>query len=169
MDVCLVVAMARNGAIGIDNSLPWRLPGDLKRFKEITLGHPIIMGRRTFESIGRALPGRTNIVVTRNAGWSADGVTVADSIEHALDAAVLKAEEDGVNEVMIIGGAELYRQCVDLSTRMYITEIHAEYAGDAYFPAIDANAWTELERREVRPENHEDPAYDFVIYQRRVA
>jgi dihydrofolate reductase len=153
--LALVVAVAQNGTIGRGGSLPWHLPDDLKRFKAITMGKPIVMGRRTFESIGRALPGRRNIVVTRSPGFRAEGVTVAHSLGEALAAAgsdpvAGEAGEGAVDEIMVIGGAELYREALPLAQRIYLTRVHADVEGDVRFPALDPGEWraTSSERRE---------------------
>jgi len=153
----IVVAYARNRVIGRDNALPWRLPGDMKHFRQTTLGHPIVMGRKTWESLGRALPGRHNIVVTRNQAYTADGATVAASLDDALRAA---ADES----VYIIGGAQLYAQALPLAHEVVATEVHADVAGDAFFPALDAQQWRAVERCAQPEEN--GLAYDFVTYRR---
>lgn len=155
----LIAAVAANGVIGSDNALPWRLPADLKRFKALTLGHPVIMGRKTHESIGRPLPGRRNIVVSRNAAYGAEGVEVSASLEAALAA----CQDDG-EEVFVIGGAQLYTAALPLAQRLYLTEIHAGFAGDAHFPEFDRNAWRETARERHRGE--EDIAFDFAVYDR---
>lgn len=136
----LVVAMARGRVIGTDNAMPWHLPEDLKHFKAVTLGKPIIMGRKTWDSIGRPLPGRRNIVVTRNEAWQADGAEVAHSLEEALGLVADCAE------ACVIGGAELYRQALPLADRLSLTEIDLEVAGDAFFPAWDDGIWQESVR-----------------------
>ena len=156
--ITLVAAMAQNRVIGIDNRLPWHLPEDLKHFKAVTLGKPVIMGRKTYDSIGRPLPGRRNIVVTRQHDWSAAGVEVAHSLETAL-ALVQQAES-----ACVIGGADLYRQALPLAHRLELTEIAESYQGDAHFPAFSADEW-----REVRRESHRSEqglGYAFVSYQR---
>ena len=135
MSITLVAAVARNGVIGADGGLPWRLPDDLRRFKALTMGHTMIMGRRTFESIGRALPGRESIVVTRDAGWTAPGVTVA----HSVDEALALAGPD--TEVMVVGGGDVYRQTMDLADRLEITHVDADVVGDTRFPEIDPAVW----------------------------
>lgn len=134
--VSLVVAVARNGVIGRDNDLPWRLPDDLKHFKAITLGKPVVMGRRTFESIGRPLPGRENRVVSRRPGFEAPGCRVFASLEAAL--------AGPEPEVMVIGGGQIYAAALPLAQRLYITEVDAEVAGDARFPGIDPDGWREV-------------------------
>jgi dihydrofolate reductase len=131
----LVVAMDAARGIGIDNKLPWHLPEDLAHFKRVTLGRPIIMGRKTFDSIGRALPGRRNIVVTRNRDWRHDGVEVAASLEQAVD----MAGQDGAS---IIGGAQIFAQALDVADRMVVTHIDRTYACDTFFPEIDTARWT---------------------------
>jgi dihydrofolate reductase len=154
--ITLVAAVAPNGVIGAAGGLPWHLPGDLRHFKEVTLGHPMIMGRRTFESIGRALPGRRTIVVTRERGWRATDVEVAHSLEQALQLA--GSLSDG--PVMVVGGGDVYRQALPLADRLEITEVHADATGDTRFPAIDPAQWIQTRR-----ERHE--GYDFVRYERR--
>lgn len=156
----LIVAMDRNRVIGRDNQLPWHISEDLKRFKALTMGHPIVMGRKTFESIGRVLPGRTSIVVTRQPGYVAPaGVKVAGSIAQALVAA------GGAQEVFVIGGRELYEYALGVARRLYVTEVDGAFEGDTHFPAI-GEGWDEVSR-----EHHAAPGegyrgYDFVIYER---
>jgi len=157
----LIVAMARNGVIGIENRLPWRLPADLGYFKQVTMGKPIVMGRNTYESIGRPLPGRQNIVVTRQAGYAAPGCTVVHGLPEALDAAADSAE------VMVIGGAALYAQALALARRLYVTVIDAEFAGDARFPAIDPRLWREVQRRDCMPDEANPYRYSFVVLEPR--
>jgi dihydrofolate reductase len=140
MRVSLIVAMAHNRVIGRNNALPWRLPEDLKRFKAITMGHPVIMGRRTYESIGRPLPGRANIVVTRSEQFKAPGCTVVRSPQAALDACA------GTDEAFVIGGADIYRAFLDRADRLLVTEIDADFEGDAYFPEFDQSQWRESAR-----------------------
>lgn len=155
----VIAAMARNRVIGVDNTLPWRLSEDLKHFKALTMGHHIIMGRKTFESIGKPLPGRTTVIVTRDAGYQVDGCLTA----HSIDAAIAACGDDP--EVFFVGGAQLYAQVLPRADRLYLTEIQAEFAGDAHFPDFDHAAWCESERREnVNPDGL---GYHFVTYQRR--
>lgn len=141
MNVSLIVAYADNRVIGIDNQLPWHLPEDLKHFKAVTLGKPIIMGRKTWESLGRPLPGRMNIVITRNDEYSADGATVVDSLETAIAVASYQAQQDMKDEVMIIGGATIYEQALKLVDTMYITQVHIEPEGDAFFIEFNQADW----------------------------
>ncbi len=144
-----VVAVARNGVIGHTNGLPWRLPRDLAFFKRLTMGHPIIMGRKTYESIGKPLPGRLNIVVTRSPGFRAPGCTVVSSPEEAYRAA------GGAGEVFVIGGAQLYAAALPSADRIYLTEVESEIEGDTYFPAFDRSRWSETElERHARDERH---------------
>ena len=163
--VSLVVAMARNGVIGRDNQLPWHLPGDLKYFKSVTMGKPIVMGRKTYDSIGRPLPGRTNIVITRS-DWGVEGVEVVNSVNAAIALAKDVAKRDGVDEVMVMGGGEIYRQTLPLADRLYITEVDAEVEGDAYFPEFDVSQWREQQRQ---PGEGGDYPYAFVVKHRQSA
>lgn len=158
--------MAENRAIGLNNTLPWHLPADLKRFKALTLGHPMIMGRRTFDSIGKPLPGRTSIVVTRNKAWSHPGVHVCTSVPEALDKAREIAVADGRNTIMIVGGADIYTQTLAHATRLYVTEIHKSVEGDAFFPEIDTAVWHEVAREFCEPESDTVPPCSFVEYRR---
>src|ERR1700680_2083899 len=159
----LIVAMAQNGVIGRDNTLPWRLPQDLKRFRAFTLGKPILMGRKTFESIGRPLAGRTNFVLTRDRGWSAAGVTVVHSVEAAL------AQAAGSEELVAIGGAEIYRLVLPLARRIYLTHVHADVPGDTFFPEFDAAQWADVEcSAHPADERHAYPV-TFVTLERRNA
>ena len=141
MIVSIIAAMDRKRGIGVDNKLPWRLSADLKRFRELTMGHHIIVGRKTFESIGRPLPGRRMIVVTRDRNYKAEGCDLAHSVE---DAARL-ARERGESEVFICGGAEIYAQSIGIVDRMYLTFVDAEVAADTFFPEFDEREWSELE------------------------
>lgn len=154
----LIVAYARNRTIGRDNQLPWRLPPDLAHFKRTTLGHPIIMGRRTWESLPRALPGRLNIVISRNPAYEAPGATVVGSLEHAL-AAVGEADE-----VFVIGGEQLYRLALPLARRVVATELGVDVAGDAVFPKLPPG-WVETER--LSQPAHDGLPYAFVTYLRQ--
>lgn len=160
--LAMIVAMARNRAIGRENTLPWRISGDLQFFKRATLGKPVVMGRKTFESIGRPLPGRQNIVISRNPGWQAQGVAVAASLEQALLLAQQAAVRDGAREVMVIGGAEIYRQAMPLARRLYITEVDAEVEGDAFFPVLEDH-WQES-GRDCYPASDKDE-YNYCIVQ----
>jgi dihydrofolate reductase len=141
-NLSLIVAMAENRVIGINNTLPWHLPEDLKRFRALTMGHHIIMGRKTYESLGRLLPGRTTIIVTRNKSYKVEGAEIAHSLEAALELAA------GDAEPFLIGGAELYIEGLKLATILYITEVKAEFVGDAFFPALDETVWKLVEKKD---------------------
>ncbi|HMM53427.1 MAG TPA: dihydrofolate reductase [Candidatus Desulfobacillus sp.] len=155
----LVAAIAANGVIGSDNAMPWHLSEDLKRFKALTLGHAVVMGRRTFESIGRPLPGRRNIVVTRNANWRAPGCETAASLDEAL---ALCGGDAG--EVFVIGGAQIYAEALPRAQRLYLTEIHRDFPGDTRFPDFDRRDWREVSRQ--RGGATEGFDYDFAVYDR---
>jgi len=157
----IVVAMAKNRIIGRDNGLPWHLPADLKHFKAVTLGKPVVMGRKTYDSIGRPLPGRRNIVITRNAGWSADGVETATGLDAAIERAFEASET-----VMVIGGADIYRQALPHVGRVHLTEVDLMVDGDASFPELPAAEWQEVSR-EAHPAEDGRPAYSFVTLERR--
>jgi dihydrofolate reductase len=156
-----LVAMAKNRVIGRDNTLPWRLPADLARFKRLTMGHTLVMGRKTYESIGRPLPGRRMVVITRQPGFHPEGVQVVHSLEEALAAAPA-----GEQELFIGGGAEIYRQAFPLTDRLYLTLIEREVEGDAYFPALDLSGWTLVEE-EAHLGAEEPLPYRFLTYDRR--
>ena len=164
--VSLIVAMASNRCIGINNELPWKLPEDLKYFKQVTSGKAIIMGRTTYDSLGRPLPNRTNIVMTRDADWEGPiGTRVVHSLEAALALAEAVAVSNYQDEVVVIGGAEIYAQLLPQVERLYITEVHTEVAGDAFFPALDMIDWQEMSRRKAHDEAS-GLGYDFVVYNR---
>ncbi|WP_445355517.1 dihydrofolate reductase [Microbulbifer sp. EKSA008] len=165
VSIALIAAVARNGAIGKDNELPWRISGDLQFFKRTTMGKPVVMGRKTFESIGRPLPGRVNIVITRNADWVADGVEVVQSLDKALSLAQESAKDSGASEVMVIGGAQIYRQALPLAARLYVTEVDANIDGDAYFPDMD-DSWVESARECYPASDRNDYNYSLVQYDR---
>lgn len=160
MTLSMIVAMASGNVIGIENKLPWHLSADLKYFKSATMGKPIIMGRKTFESIGRPLPGRRNLVITRDAAWTADGVEVFHAPEAAL------AAVSGADEAMVIGGAEIYALLLPFADKLYVTEVALDVRGDAHFPEIEAGNWREVSRNGFDAEDVQ-PAYSFVIYERR--
>lgn len=144
--IVFVVAVARNGVIGAEGKLPWRLPSDLKRFRETTWGRPMIMGRKTFESIGKPLPGRETIVVTRDAGFRADGVHVAHDVDAALALGAQRARAMNVDEIMVVGGGEIYRALFSRADRVVLTEVELMPEGDAFFPPLDPGKWKEVSR-----------------------
>ncbi|MCB1676403.1 MAG: dihydrofolate reductase [Halioglobus sp.] len=166
MRLAVIVAAAANGVIGAGNALPWHLPQDLRYFKRVTMGKPIVMGRRTFESIGRALPGRTNIVISRDPACRAAGARLARSLELALQLAREVAARDGVDEVVVIGGAAVYAQALPLADRLYMTEVHAEFAGDVFLPAIAWREWREVARERHAASGTGSHDYSFVVYER---
>ena len=168
MRLALIVAQGRNRVIGNENRLPWYLPEDLRYFKQVTLGKPIIMGRKTYESIGKPLPGRTNIVITRDPDWFAEGVKLSASLEEAVEIAEAQALVDGVDEAVIIGGAQIYAQSLSLVDRLYMTEVDAEPEGDAWFPEVDYSLWSELARESFPAGDQPDRyPYAFVVYERK--
>lgn len=144
----IIVAMANNRAIGKDNQLLWHLPEDLQYFKRMTMGKPIVMGRKTFESIGRPLPGRLNIVITRQTDWQHEGVKVVHAIDDALKLAEAQSIIDGVDEMMVIGGAEIYKTALPVADKLYVTRVDTEIDGDAFFPVIDSAIWQETARED---------------------
>ncbi len=148
LPVAIVVAVANNGVIGRGNALPWDLPDDLQHFKRTTMGRPIIMGRKTFESIGRPLPGRLNIILTRDSAWQAPGVSVATSMQQAIDIAEDQALIDGADSVVVIGGAEIYRQALPITSRVFLTRVHGDVQGDAFFDLDQLVEWREVSRIE---------------------
>lgn len=154
----LIVAYSTNRAIGRDNALPWKLPGDLAHFKRSTLGHPIIMGRKTWDSLGRPLPGRSNIVISRNPDFNAAGAIVVPTLEAAIAAC------GDVQEAFVIGGAQIYAQALPMAQRVLATEVHADVEGDAFFPLLPSFQWKETGREAQPAEN--GYAYDFVVYER---
>ncbi len=157
----IIVAVANHNVIGISNTLPWHLPEDLKRFKALTMGHHIIMGRKTYESLGRLLPGRTTIIVTRNQNYFVEGAMVVNSLKAALKAS---GEDD---EAFLIGGAELYQIGLSIAEKLYVTEIHADFEGDAFLPQFELDQWQEVARERHQAEN--GLAFSYVTYQRASA
>lgn len=153
-----IAAMSENRVIGIENQLPWHLPADLKHFKTLTTGHPILMGRKTYESIGRPLPNRTNIIITRNADFTAPGCVVVTSIEDAIT----RAAEENAQEIFIIGGAEVYKQLLPHVQRIYLTIVHEQFAGDAFFPELDLKEWKEVERETHAADENNAYSYSFI-------
>ncbi|OON68629.1 dihydrofolate reductase [Hymenobacter sp. CRA2] len=160
--IALVVARADNGVIGRDNQLPWHLPADLRHFKQLTTGHPVVMGRRTYESIGRPLPNRRNIVVTRQQEWQAEGVETAHSVLGALELA-RQTDED----VFVIGGAEIYREALPAADTVFLTEVHHAPDGDTALPEFTASVWREESRERHEPDDRHAYAFSFVTLRRR--
>ncbi len=160
MIISLIVAMDRRGVIGAGGALPWRLSDDLKRFKAVTMGKPLVMGRKTHESIGRPLPGRRNVVLTRQQDYVAEGCIVCDGVESALAACA------GFEEVMVMGGATLYELFLPRADCIYLTRVEAEVEGDVWFPPFDESAWHEVERQHYQADAHNDYACSFQVLMR---
>jgi dihydrofolate reductase len=165
LPLSLIAALAENRVIGIDNSMPWHLPGDFKYFKATTLGKPIIMGRKTWDSLGRPLPGRLNLVVTRQQDLRLEGAEVFTSLHAAVHRAEEWAREQGVSEVMLIGGAQLYGQALEHADRLYLTRVALSPEGDAWFPEFDEGQWTLVSNTE-NPALDDKPAYSFEVWER---
>lgn len=163
----IVVAVSRNGIIGRDGDMPWRLSTDLKRFKALTIGKPVIMGRKTFQSIGKPLPGRPNIVITRDAGFAAHGVETVHSLAAAVDRAAALAREAGTDEICVIGGGEIYRQAIATADILHVTHVEAEVSGDTAFPDIDPAVWSADEEFDVPAGEKDTYPTRFVTYRRR--
>jgi len=159
--LAIIVAMAQNRTIGINNTLPWRIPADLQHFKKLTMGHHMIMGRKTFESIGKPLPGRTTVVVSRDHSLKIDGCIVAHSLHEAVESCVSDPQ------AFIVGGADIYAQALGLADTLYLTEIQQDVIGDAWFPEFDRSAWLEVSRETHRQETPELLEYHFVEYRRK--
>ena len=167
MEVVLIAAVADNGVIGSHGEIPWRLKSDMQRFKALTSGKPVVMGRKTFASIGKPLPARTNIVVTRDAGFRAPGVVVATSFADARAIAIGDALRRSAAEIAVIGGAEIYAQWMECADRLEITEVHARPQGDTYFSAIDPAAWQEVARVRNPAGTTDSADFSYVTYRRR--
>ena len=170
MRLSLIVAMAKNRTIGLDGAMPWHIPEDLKFFKRVTMGHPVIMGRKTYQSIGAALPGRTNIVVTRNKDFEAADADVVHDLSEAFIKAKATEElwrpDGGREEIFVIGGADIYGQALPEVQRIYMTEVHQELPGDAFFPELAEGEWKETDRQDRDPETPGGSAYSLVILDR---
>jgi dihydrofolate reductase len=163
--IALVVAIGENGAIGRGGNLPWHLSTDLKYFRKVTMGKPMIMGRRTFESFGRPLDGRLNIVLTRNAAFNAPGTVAAHSLDEALEIARKEAKKMGAAEIMIVGGDDVFREVLPKASRIYLTEVHASPDADVWF-AFDREQWREVSRESHEPGPKDDYAFSFVVLER---
>ena len=162
-EISIIVAVSTNNVIGAKGDLPWRLADDLKHFKSVTMGKPIVMGRKTWDSIGRPLPGRQNIVVTRQPGFVAEGCDVVASVEAAIAAA------GNVDELMVIGGSQIYELALPLADRLYLTRVHADVAGDAHFPDVDETAWQLVDAETHAADERNDFAFSFMLYERKTA
>ncbi len=165
--IAMIAGVARNGVIGADGTIPWKIPSDMAYFKRMTMGKPIVMGRKQYESVGRPLPGRTNIVVTRQPGYVREGIEVFATLEAGLDRGRQVAARDGAPEVMVIGGGEIYAQALDRAARLYISHIALDPAGDVVFPAIDPEIWRVVDEPEVVPSDKDTAAFRIRVYERR--
>ncbi|MAX56192.1 MAG: dihydrofolate reductase [Alcanivoracaceae bacterium] len=163
----MMVAKASNNVIGRDNKLPWYLPNDLKYFKQVTFGKPVIMGRKTWESLKGPLPGRTNIVITRQPDYLADGAKVVATLDDAVAMAENVAFIEGQEEAVIMGGAEIYSLALPQAERLYLTEVHANVEGDTFFPEYDASEWQQIAREDFAAEGPNPYDYSFVVYERQ--
>lgn len=175
MIISIIAAMAQNRVIGKNNALPWKLPADMEHFRQLTAGKPVIVGQKTFESIGKALPGRTNIVLTLDKNFQAPGCIAAYSIEEALQIAkggsealaLLPPKNKGAEEVMVIGGVSIYKQFLPLADRLYLTVIEGEFEGDAFFPEFDWQDWKETEKKENFPDKDNPYKYTFLTLEKK--
>ncbi len=165
--LAIVAAVARNGVIGANNGLPWRLSSDMKRFKALTMGKPLVMGRKTYLSLPRALPGRETIVVSRDPAFAPSGVSIAHELQAALDLAAQRAGAMGAEEIIVGGGAEIYAQTIARASRLYITEVALDAVGDTRFPPIDLSQWREVGRRKGERGPRDEADFAFVDYERR--
>ena len=161
MRISLIVAISQNNVIGKDNQLPWHLPADLRHFKQLTMGHPIIMGRNTYESIGRPLPGRRSIVLSRSAEFALEGCETATSLTEAIQLC------EGADEAFVIGGAKLFEEAAQRSDRIYLTRIHAECEGDTFFPAINWDTWSKIDEMNFSADSKNQFAYSFQTFDRK--
>jgi dihydrofolate reductase len=161
MKISIIVAMDQKGVIGRDNALPWHLSSDLQNFKKLTMGKPVIMGRKTYESIGKPLPGRKNIIITRNHTYDAEGCHVCQNLDQAL------SDCDGEEEVLIIGGRDIYNLALDLVHRIYLTQVHADVDGDVFFPVIDRTEWDEIERADFNADEKNEYPFSCLILEKR--
>jgi dihydrofolate reductase len=168
MDVIIVAAVAENGTIGRDNALPWRLKSDMAHFRALTIGKPVVLGRKTFASIGKPFAGRTTIVISRDQNFSAPGIVVAPNLESALATARGDALRRNASAIIVAGGADIYAQALPLATRLVITEVRKRVDGDARFPAIDSKLWREITRSEQKAGPEDEAELAFVTYQRVV-
>ncbi|MCZ4693316.1 dihydrofolate reductase [Ancylomarina euxinus] len=161
MPISIIVAASQNNVIGKDNQLIWRLSADLKRFKALTTGHHIIMGRKTFDSIGKPLPNRTSIIITRQADYKVEGCIVVNSLEEAL--AIVPADQ----EAFIIGGGTIYKEAIDKADKLYLTLVHSKFDGDTFFPKLEAKIWNSVKREDYMPDAKNEYAYSFIDYERK--
>ncbi len=167
--LAMIAAVAENGVIGADGGIPWRIPSDMAFFKRVTIGKPIVMGRKQYESVGRPLPGRTNLVVSRRVGYQPEGVIVINDLEAAIEHALSMADADGAGEAMIIGGGEIYAEAMQRAARLYIRHVALRPAGDVLFPPIDPAIWTLAGEPKAAQSAKDEAAYRHAVYARRTA
>lgn len=166
MQLSMIWAMAENRVIGRNNSLPWRLPNDMRHFMQTTLGRPVIMGRKTFESMKAPLPGRTNIVLTQNPDWQRDGVQVVATLKEAIELAESQGLIDGVDEVMVIGGGQIYEMALPMADKLYVTLVHDEPQGDVFFPEFDLASWVVIAEQRFEADERHSSAYTIQTLER---
>ena len=167
MKIAMIAAVAENNAIGINNKMPWYLPGDLRYFKAVTMGKPIIMGRKTFDSLRKPLPGRTNIVITRDKSWDHEGVKVVHNLQDAISLAEDVALINGNDEIMVIGGEQIYRQALPMAERLYLTKVFRSFEGDAFFPEIDDSEWLVTAREDKTSEEGEALEFSYLVLDKK--
>ncbi|WP_375649612.1 dihydrofolate reductase [Bartonella sp. OT172YNZD] len=167
ISICLIAAVAENGVIGREGAMPWHLSTDLRRFKALTLGRPIIMGRKTWDSLGRPLPGRTNIVITRDCTFVAEGAVVAHSLSQACSIARSEASQNGADEVFIIGGGEIFQQGLHMADKIFLTEVLASIEGDSFFPVFNKEKWTIVETQDIPKGDKDSHPTRFFVYERK--
>ncbi|WP_375616508.1 dihydrofolate reductase [Bartonella sp. AP58NXGY] len=167
ISICFIAAVAENGVIGREGAMPWHLSTDLQRFKALTLGKPIIMGRKTWDSLGRPLPGRTNIVVTRDCTFNAEGAVVAHSLSQACSLATSVASQNDVKEIFIIGGGEIFQQGLPMADKIFLTEVLASIEGDSFFPVFDKEKWTIVQTQDIPKGDKDSHPTRFVVYERK--
>lgn len=167
MKLAMIAAVAQNNAIGINNKMPWYLPGDLRYFKAVTMGKPIIMGRKTFDSLRKPLPGRTNIVITRDKNWHHEDVKVVHSLDDAIELAESIAMINGNDEIMVIGGEQIYRMAMERADRLYLTRVYQRFEGDAFFPELDKSEWQEISRQDLFSEDEDPLKFSYLVLDRK--
>jgi dihydrofolate reductase len=168
MDIAIIAAMGENRAIGNHGKIPWHLPADFKRFKEITFGHPVVMGRKTFESIGKPLPGRMNIVITHDEAYKADGISVAHSLQQAFEIASKSMQSEGPGSIFVLGGAQIYALALPMANKIYLTQVHGTFDGDAFFPEFPAEKWKLASSEPHQKDEKNALDFDFLVYERAI-
>ncbi|WP_273756302.1 dihydrofolate reductase [Bartonella sp. MM73XJBT] len=167
LPICLIAAVAENGVIGREGAMPWKLSTDLQRFKALTFGKPIIMGRKTWDSLGHPLPGRTNIVITRNGTWRAEGAVIVHSLSQACSVAKRIASQNDADAIFIIGGGEIFQQGLHIADKIFLTEVLASIKGDSFFPVFDKEKWTLVQTQYIPEGDKDSHPTRFVVYERK--